>query len=66
MGFERAIWREIVWGLLSRRLAHYRAQRALLLPHVLGLQDKDQLGVLHPIRHKEEGKGNCQCFGEGT
>lgn len=33
--------------------------------HVLGVQDKDQLGMLHPIFHKEEGEGSYQCFGEG-
>ncbi|OBS66488.1 hypothetical protein A6R68_04966 [Neotoma lepida] len=29
------------------------------------VKDKDQLDVLHPIFHKEEGEGSYQCFGEG-
>lgn len=43
-----------------------RAERAFLLPRVLGIQDKDQLGVLHPIFHKEEGKGHYQHSGKGS
>lgn len=54
------------WGLPSRKLVHDRGERDFLLPHVLGIQDKDQLGVLHPIFHKEEGKGHYQCFGKGS
>lgn len=61
MGFE-----SVGWKLPSRRLVRDRGERASLLPHVLGLQDKDQLGVLHPIFHEEEGEGHYQCFGKGS
>lgn len=61
VGFER-----VGWGLWSRRLVCYRAGGSLLLPRVLGVQNKDQLDVLHPVFHEEEGEGNCQCIGEGT
>lgn len=61
VGFE-----SVGWGLPSRRLVCDRAERAFLLSHVLGIQDKDQLGVLHPIFHKEEGKGHYQHSGKGS
>lgn len=61
MGFK-----SVGWGLPSRRLVCDRAGGAFLLPRVLGVQDKDQLGVLYSIFHKEEGKGHYQHFGKGS